>query len=83
MDKISEKAINSTAWTINEGFVINLADVCWRDATNCWSSRTAKEIVDGVDGEQMKVAVIEAMLSEWRYKRYEGDCDYAILAFDK
>ena len=54
---------------INNGEIINLADIDWRKATKGWDKEIAKSIIDGVQDRTLKPAIIDVMLSEWKYNR--------------
>ena len=58
---------------INNGEIINLADIDWRKATKDWDKEAAKSIIDGVQDRTLKPAIIDVMLSEWRYNKSAWD----------
>lgn len=56
---------------INSGEIKNLADINWRKETHSWRNETAKEIIENINDNTLKPAIIDVMLSEWRFNRDE------------
>ena len=56
---------------INDGSIINLADIDWKKETKGWDNETAKNIIDKIHDKKLKPAIIDVMLSEWSYNRDE------------
>ena len=54
---------------INNGTIKNLADINWEKATDWWEEDMAKEIIDAINDRELKPFIIDAMLSEWEYKK--------------
>lgn len=70
MDKKKQAEYN-VADLINDGSIINLADIDWKTETKGWNNETAKNIIDKIHDKTLKPAIIDAMLSEWSYNRDE------------
>lgn len=56
---------------INSGEIKNLSDVNWRKETHDWRNETAREIIEKIDDDTLKPAIIDVMLSEWSFNRDE------------
>ncbi|MDD2953718.1 MAG: hypothetical protein PHC95_11225 [Parabacteroides sp.] len=56
---------------INSGEIKNLADINWRKETHSWRNEIAKEIIENINDNTLKPAIIDVMLSEWRFNRDE------------
>lgn len=52
---------------INSGEIKNLADIDWRKETHDWRRETVKEIIENINDDTLKPAIIDVMLSEWRF----------------
>lgn len=62
---------HNVADLINNGSIINLADIDWRKETENWKNEIAKNIIDKIQDKTLKPAIIDVMLSEWGYNRDE------------
>lgn len=69
MDKKEEMAGTDVAKLINNGAIKNLADINWEEATDWWEEDIAKKIIDAINDRELKPFIIDAMLSEWEYKK--------------
>lgn len=85
MAKKKQVVERNIADLINSGEIKNLADINWRKETDNWENNTAEKIIEKINDKTLKPAVIDVMLSEWRYNRSEwvtnigfdmGFCDF-------
>lgn len=85
MAKKKQVVERNIADLINSGEIKNLADINWRKETNNWENDTAEKIIEKINDKTLKPAIIDVMLSEWRYNRSEwvtnigfdmGFCDF-------
>lgn len=65
MKKKTER-VKTISEQINSGEIENLANVDWGKHTD-WDNDKIKRIVDGIDGEAMKVAVLDCACEQFNY----------------
>lgn len=80
--KKEQKKSDNVADLINGGIIKNLADVNWEEATRCWNNDKAKEIIDKVNDRNLRPFIIDAMISEWKYKEGMGCVSVLGIGFE-
>ena len=68
-----DRALYSSVWYwpvigINSNDLDNLAEIDWQAATDNWNINVAEAIATFIQDEKIKVAVIDCMLNQWKYK---------------
>lgn len=80
--KKKQKESVNVADLINGGIIKNLADVDWEEATRRWDNDKAKEIIDKVNDRNLRPFIIDAMISEWKYKERMGCVSFLGIGFE-